>query len=62
MIIIVKSFLIMKIKRKFYRNLESVLRKFIIFQEKNKKNTHLQRAVQSAIYNTSPKGDVIFLN
>ena len=62
MIIIVKSFLIMKIKRKFYRNLESVLRKFIIFQEKNKKNTYLQKAVQSAIYNTSPKGDVIFLN
>ena len=49
-------------KKRFYRNLESLIRKFYTFQEKNKKNTYLQKAIQSAIYNTSPKGDIIFLN
>ena len=48
-------------KKKFYRNIESVLKKFLIFF-KNSKNLDLQKAVQSAIYNTSENEKILFVN
>ena len=48
-------------KKKFYRNIESVLKKFLIFF-KNSKNSNLQKAVQSAIYNTSKNEKILFVN
>ena len=48
-------------KKKFYRNIESVLKKFFIFF-KNSKNLNLHKAVQSAIYNTSENEKILFVN
>ena len=49
------------LKNKIYRNIESVLKKFHNFEKRSKKNILLQKSIQSAIYNTSEKNDVLFL-
>ena len=48
-------------KKKFYRNIESIIKKFLVFY-KNSKNLDLHRSIQSAIYNTSEKEKILFLN
>tara|TARA_Y100000294_G_C8551929_1_gene335673 strand:- start:86 stop:952 length:867 start_codon:yes stop_codon:yes gene_type:complete len=51
----------MYLKTRFYRIIESIIKKFLIFKN-NSKNNDLLRTIRSAIYNTSKGKNTLFLN
>ena len=51
----------MYLKTRFYRIIESIIKKFLIFGN-NSRNSNLLRTIRSAIYNTSEKRSILFSN
>ena len=51
----------MYLKKRYYRIIESLIKKAIRFKNNSKNNT-LQKTIQSAIYNTTDENKILFLN
>ena len=52
----------MYIKKNFYYRIERLAKKFIKLYKKNSKNKDLVNSIQKAIYETSDKEKILFLN
>jgi len=49
------------LKKRYYRIIESLIKKILIFKNKSK-NSALQRAIRSAIYYTTKENEILFSN
>ena len=54
-------FYTMYLKKRYYRIIESLIKKIIKFKNNSKNNT-LQKTIRSAIYNTTQKNRILFSN
>ena len=49
------------LKKRYYRIIESLIKKILIYKN-NSKNDTLQKAIRSAIYYTTEKNEILFSN